>query len=277
MSEGNKDLAPINKRGPKTLILDIETAPLTAYVWRVWKENVGVSQIKNDWFILCWAAKWINEDRIFYDALPRYEKHYKKNPEDDTKILEDLWKLINMADVVVAHNAKKFDVPKINSRFLMTGYNPPSPYKILDTLILAKAVFGFSTNKLAYLARFLKVGDKMTDHNFSLWEGCLRGDEESWKYMIEYNLNDTVILEEIYKKLRPWSKRHPNYGLYVDDTVPVPRCPACGSSNLKYDGNAYTTVGKFKRYECKDCHKSSRGRKSILTKLEKDALITNVM
>ena len=36
---------------PVTIVLDIETAPIEALVWKIWEENVGIEQIKNEWNI----------------------------------------------------------------------------------------------------------------------------------------------------------------------------------------------------------------------------------
>ena len=38
------------KKTPKILILDIETAPLRAFVWKLWKQNIGINQIISEWF-----------------------------------------------------------------------------------------------------------------------------------------------------------------------------------------------------------------------------------
>ena len=35
----------------KVLVLDIETAPLKGYFWQLWKQNIQINQITNDWFI----------------------------------------------------------------------------------------------------------------------------------------------------------------------------------------------------------------------------------
>lgn len=46
---------------PKVLILDIETSPLEVYTWGIWEQNISLNQIKKDWNIIAWCAKWLGE------------------------------------------------------------------------------------------------------------------------------------------------------------------------------------------------------------------------
>ena len=98
------------KDGPKVLVLDIETAPILGYVWRLWKQNVGLNQINTDWYLMSFAAKWLgsSEDDIIY-----MDSRNNKNPEDDSEMLKTLWNLLDQADWVVHQNGRRFDVPKI--------------------------------------------------------------------------------------------------------------------------------------------------------------------
>jgi hypothetical protein len=52
---------------PKILLLDIETAPATAYVWKLFDENVGLDQLITPGRIICWAAKWYKGKMHFAD------------------------------------------------------------------------------------------------------------------------------------------------------------------------------------------------------------------
>jgi hypothetical protein len=258
--------------GPKTLILDIENSPILADVWGLWKNNVGLDQIRRDWIMLSWAAKWQGDDHVYSDALPHYAKEYNKDPEDDAHILYSLRDFLNEADVVVGHNSTAFDLPKIRARMLTLGMEPFSPVQEFDTLKIAKQQFKFSSNKLAFIAECLGLGQKLDTGGHLLWVGCLRGDKEAWRIMEDYNCQDVVLTEQVYDALSPWSKSHPNIGLYVGDGEP--RCTVCGCLDLARDGHAYTSVGKYQRFRCKKCGKYVRGRKNVA---ERSGLLTNVM
>lgn len=252
----------------KILVLDIETAPMIADVWKLWDNNVGLNQIVQDWYILSWAAKWLDGKRVYYA-----DQSKANNIEDDRAILVELWGLLDQADIVIAHNGNRFDIPKINARFLKAGLPPPSPYRQIDTLKIAKAKFKFTSNRLAYLAKFLGVEEKEEHHAFpghSLWVETRKGNAKAWKEMRKYNIQDVDTLEQVYFKLRPWDSKHPNLG--VEGGV----CPVCGTEHsLEKRGFMYTNAGKYQRYVCtgESCGAWSRGKTNLLSKDERKGLV----
>ena len=262
-------------KGPKILVFDIETSPMKLFAWRLGKQVVTIDQVDEDSFMFCWAAQWVGDDHIMCDALPFHEAAYTRSRKDDSRIVRSLWQLFDEADFVTAHNGNGFDVPKVNSRFLMNGMEPPSTYKQIDTLQIARQVFGFSSNKLDFIAQALGVGKKIDNEGWPLWIKCRAGDPEAWENMIEYNKHDVRLLNGVYNAIAPWAKSLPNYGLYVDDDEPM--CTHCGSTNLKLDGHHTTTVSKFQAYKCKECGRWLRGRYSVLSLDKKKSLLTNAI
>lgn len=244
--------------GAKILTLDIETAPIMAYVWRTFKENVGLNQISHDWYILSFAAKWLHQKRVMY-----HDQSKAKNIEDDRSMLLKLHALLDEADIVVAHNGRKFDVKKINARFIQHGLPPPSPYEIVDTLDIARQQFAFTSNRLAHLTDILCTEKKEQHHKFpgfELWAQCLKGNPLAWKEMEKYNKQDVISLEELYLKLRAWYVGHPNVGA-INGDLSEESCPKCGSTHVTQKGLRYTKGGgAYLRYQCQDCGGWSRGR-----------------
>lgn len=255
--EARKVINPSQKSN-KILILDIETAPLQSYTWGRWKQNIGLNQTISEWFMLSWSAKWLDSIEVMGEVLTPEEVL----KEDDLRISTSIWKLIDAATIVIAHNGNSFDIPKLNSRFILNGLVPPSPYTQIDTLKIAQRNFGFSSNKLDALAKYFGIPMKL-DTTFELWSDCMKGSVSALKKMLEYNKHDVVILEEIYHKLLPWIKPHPNMALTYDDVIQ--RCPSCGDNNLVEleDKFYYTTVGKYPVFRCKKCKALSRGRKTV--------------
>ena len=45
---------------PVITVIDIETAPIVAHVWRLFDNNVGLNQIEQDWSILSYTAKTLD-------------------------------------------------------------------------------------------------------------------------------------------------------------------------------------------------------------------------
>jgi hypothetical protein len=263
-----------NNSGPRILIVDIETAPIRAAVWSLWENNVGLNQIGIDWFLLSYSAKWVGNDEVFYNDM-RGVVH----TEDDMHLLEDLWHLMDEADIIIGHNSKKFDTKKINARFIANGFPQPSPYKQVDTLGIAKAQFAFTSNKLEYLSKKLckkySKSEHKKFHGYHLWEQCLLDNEEAWLEMQVYNEVDVLSTEELYMILRSWDNKHPNLALFYDDDIV--RCNVCGGTDLELtEKHARTNLSKFELYRCNDCGHFSRTRKNVLSKDKKESLNMNV-
>lgn len=246
---------------PKILLFDIENAPNTAYIWSLWMETTSEEMLDRSWFVLCWAAKWLDENKIYSSALTDFPKEYKKNPENDKLVLQKLWHLLDEADIVVGHNAKAFDCRKVNARFVMNGMPPPSPYKVVDTLMAARQYFFFTSNKLNDLGKYLKVGEKVDTGGFKLWKQCMMGDRKAWNKMVEYCKNDIVLLEKVYLKLRPFIQNHPNLNVYINNEDG--QCPKCGSDDVRKEGFAYTATSKYQQFSCNNCGGWHRSRKNL--------------
>lgn len=239
----------------RILLFDIETAPHLAYVWRCFKENISPAQMVKHTTVLCWAAKWLDEKTIMYDSVP-YDDY-----ENDRAVCMSLWKLIDKADIVVAHNGRAFDHPLMRTRWLQHGIPPPSPYQMVDTCKLAQQHFSFPRSKLESIAQYIGVGTKTPHDGFKLWTDCMAGDNAAWKRMREYNMNDVALLEEVYLRLRCWDNRHPNVSLDYDDTR---RCIVCGSTAIKsLPKMTRTGASVFDSFRCESCGKVMRNRSRV--------------
>lgn len=256
-----------NNKHIKILLLDIETSPIISYVWGLWDNNVALNQIKKDWHILSFAAKWLDSDKIFY-----FDQRNEKNIEDDKKLLEKVWKLLDDADVLIWQNGDKFDKKKLNARFILNGMQPPSSYRSIDTLKIAKKHFAFTSNKLEYLSNKLNTKHKKLKHEqfsgFELWKECLLGNKKAWDEMSTYNKHDVLALEEVYKKLIAWDNNTTiNFNVYHSGTETI--C-SCGSTDFRLNGYNYTPTGKFQRYRCKGCGSEVKDSGKKNNKLSKD-------
>ncbi len=255
---------------PKILLLDIETSPLRAYIYQkeVWKANVSADKIISEWFILTFSCKWLFSDEIMSERLTGKEAKH----ENDSRIVTKLWKILNEADIVIAHNGLKFDVPNINTRFLINGLQPTKPYKQIDTLMVARKQFGFTHNSLNALAKLFKIDGKL-ETNFELWEQSINGNEESLAKMELYNRHDVEILEDVYLKLRPWIQHHPNLNMYMETNEPI--CACCGSEKIREYSFYYTSVNKYKVYQC-ECGALSRQRMAETPQKDKKNILISL-
>jgi uncharacterized protein YprB with RNaseH-like and TPR domain len=229
----------------RSLLIDIETAPSLGWVWSKWETNV-IDFVHNG-FMLSFAYKWLNEGKVEVKGLCDY-KGYNKNPQCDKALVKDLWTLLDQADIVIAHNGDRFDIPKINARFLIHGLNPPTPFKTVDTLKVARSVFKVDSNKLDDWGHYLNIGRKLPHTGFHLWLGCINKVEKSWITMKRYNKKDVELLEKFYYILRPWVKNHPNVSMANRDC-----CPKCSSNKVQKRGFTYTLLRKKQRWQCLNC------------------------
>lgn len=252
------------------LYLDIETSPSLGYIWRMWKENIGVKQLKENMRVLSFSAIWNDNP----DSEVMYFEHRGPN---DKKLIQSYLNLVDKADVVIGHNVQNFDCATMNGRAMVLGLKPPSPYKIVDTYQVAKKEFRLEANSLEYLSSVLDIQNKKLSHKkfpgFELWRECLAQNDEAWEEMKEYNIVDTLAVREAYKIMRPWIRNHANMAVFEESDEMV--CPKCGGHHLQRRGFAYTNVGKYQRFVCTDCGGWARSRFTEYPKDKAKNLLVN--
>jgi DNA polymerase elongation subunit (family B) len=193
---------------PKVLYVDIETKPLKAWVWGTFDQNIPLEMLIEDWSVLSWSAKWAGspESEVIY-----MDNRKKKGSSlvNDKELLKPLWKLMDEADIIIGQNSDRFDLPKLNARFIEHDMGAPSHFESIDTYKMAKK-FGFTSHKLAYMTSKLNEKYKKQDHSdfhgFKLWDECIKGNMKAWKSMETYNKYDVLSLEELFLKLADFIK-----------------------------------------------------------------------
>jgi hypothetical protein len=257
------------KTGPRVLIFDIETSPIEARVWGLWDQNIGLNQIIKDWTVLSWSAKWLGDspDKVMYQ-----DTRNQKDIRNDKKLLKKMHALLDEADIVITQNGIRFDQKKLNARFVLNGFTPPSPYKHIDICVISQTVFGFTSNKLEYLTDKLCTKYKKQKHKkypgMELWNACLDNKQDAWEEMETYNKYDVLSLEELYYIVSPW-KKSIQFSLYHDGDDYVCNC---GGDKFERRGFSYTTTGKYQRFRCKKCGAWSRGAENLLDKDKRKSL-----
>lgn len=187
---------------PKVLVLDIETSPMVSYTWGLWDQTIGLNQIQNEGGILSWSCKWLGCRKVAY-------KDVKGDMKKEKELLQPLWDMIDEADIVLGQSSNKFDLKKLNAKFLEHKMGSPSPYKKIDTVVIARRQFAFVSNKLEWMSKkFCKV--KKLAHSkfpgFSLWLECLKGNRAAWLEMKRYNIKDVEATEELFVVLSEFEK-----------------------------------------------------------------------
>lgn len=261
-----------NEPKAKVLVLDIETAPTLAWVWKRFKENIGQNQVMQEGYVLTWAAKWLGEDTVASDSLHYYPENLMA--EDDQPLIASIYEMLEEADIVIAHNGDRFDLPTLNARMVYHGFTPPKPYKTVDTLKILKNKFRFPSNRLDSVCEYLGIGNKVDTGGFSLWARCMNKEAKAFEEMLDYNVYDVVLLEKLYKKIAPWYSTHVNVANYSASSEKA--CTVCASTNLEKNGTISTNLSVFDAYQCKECGHWNRGRVNLKSKEEMSNTLTNV-
>ena len=238
---------------PRILIWDIETAPILGYVWGNYDQNV--LHTVEDGYFLSVAYKWYGDKDVTFQR-----KSHRKG--DDSALIWKTWKLLDEADIVVAHNGDRFDQKMANTRFLAYGYDLPSPYIQVDTLKEAKRHFRLAANSLKEIGRFLGYGGKVQHTGISLWLGCMNNDKASWDLMEEYNVRDVELLEQVWLAFRPYTG-HPGVASpagNMQQWTGLNTCTkiGCGSDDIHKRGVRRTKANAFQTYQCNECSGYSR-------------------
>lgn len=240
------------ERQVKILVLDIETRPNMAYVWGLWDQNIGLNQIIETGTVISFAAKWYGKKKVHF---------YSDYHDGHDNMIKAAWNMINDADAVVHFNGKAFDIKHLNREFVLGGLHPPSPHKDIDLLSIVKQRFKFASNKLQHVSQELGIGSKLQHDGFDLWVRCMANDDKAWNMMRRYNRQDVVLTEEVYERLRPWIKNHPNVNI---GTSRPDACPTCGSDHLQARGTASTNIAIYQRWQCQACGGWFRSKDRLL-------------
>ncbi len=254
----------------KVLTLDIETSPIEGYVWGLFDQNIGLNQIKKDWFILAWAAKWLDDpaSKVIYRDGSK-----AKDMSNDKPLLVELSELINQADVIISQNGDRFDFKKIRARAVIHKLPPIRRCKSTDMLKETRKVFGFTSHKLEYMTGVLNTKYKKLSHKkypgFELWKAVLANNSDAWTEMRKYCIHDVLSTDELYSNLQGWITTH-NEANYYDDLKL--RC-FCGSADLASKEIRRQASGEYQGYICRDCGKRLQSKQNLLSLEKRKSLL----
>lgn len=251
-------------KGPKVLFFDIETRQLVLEGFGLFNQNFSLEQIAEDWSILSFSAKFAHSEEVMY---------YDVTEMTEDELLERLYDLFDEADFLVAHNGKRFDLKRVRARMIARGFKPHSPVRMIDTLLICKKEFAFTSNKLQYVTNLLCKKNKKSSHakfpGFMLWREFIRGNPEAIQEMRDYNLIDVTSLNELYDIIAPWSSTLPVFEVYDDEIIDM--------SMWEKDGYVYSNLAKYDRYRHKETGQYRRGFKNLLSKEKRESLLRNIV
>lgn len=243
--------------GPSILFLDTENAPNIACVWGIHDQKIFYSDIIHEWFFLSGQWSWGDSKKVNTVSILDDPERFEENFRDDFYVVKAIHGLLCEADIVVGHHIKGHDLKKLQAKFIEYKLPPIKMPLIVDTYQWSKT-FGFTSRKLRDLCKKLDLVQKLS-HDPGVFMRAALGDKAAIKNIVTYGKGDIPTLRELYHAFRPYAPNHPNHNLFRGDGVEC--CPRCSSNEFIANGYRMTTVGKFQRYQCKECgHWFSSGK-----------------
>lgn len=225
----------------KILFWDLETTDLNA--------DFGT--------ILCAGWKFSGESKPSLISIRDYPDALEKDPTNDYHVVKAFYKVLAKADMWVTWFGEYFDIRMMNSKLAEYKLPPLPPVAHVDGWRIAKYRMRLTSNRLANVSAFLDLEDK-TPVKGKVWRRARTGHGPSIKYVEDHCLQDIVVLEQAYERLKPFTIAHPNVGLIVGDTS---ACPVCGKKGgLQKQGKRVTRARVYQRYQCQKCGAWVRSR-----------------
>lgn len=232
----------------RTLYIDIEAAPAKAYIWGLKTRYVPLSQVAEDGYILCFSYWWEGEKETGFYSL--WYHGYET-------MVQAAWDLLDEAEHVITFNGKSYDIPMLNTEFLIQRLGPPAPYYHTDLYQETKQ-FRTLSSSMKYYLKILGLDNKLEHKGMELWTNCMAGVKEDQRIMEEYNIQDVEVMPELYAALLPWLKNVPNEALWMDADSEN-KC-RCGSTKLRFKSYKRNKTLSYKQYKCDDCGTYMRER-----------------
>jgi len=232
----------------KIMTYDIETSLVEAQLWGSGKQYVGHNSITTETQIITVAWKWIGSEEV---------KVLKWKKKSDKKLIKKFIKEYNKADMVIGWNNNSFDNKIVNSRAMKYGLEVNTLVKSYDIMRQVKKVFRLPSYSMAYVSKYLGLAGKL-DYGMGIrmWKDIQWGGKTEAKHamglMIKYNVQDVVLTEEIYFKLRKYLGNVIHTGALLGKEKHL-TCPNCGGKNIKLHKTTVTSAGTIQKImKCKD-------------------------
>ena len=241
---------------PRIILFDLETIPDMKEAMKVWPQlsnYPGLTLRATITTIICAGWKILGEKKIH--CINAWDfPNWKKNINDDSRVVKEIYKVLKDADQVVTHNGKRFDWKFLQTRLMKHRLTPLHKIHHVDTCAEAKRnLFAFN-NRLGTISKLVADTDKLDNGGWDLWVQVSQRKAKALKLMTRYCKQDVKVLEDVYMALRPIVTGVVNYNRFTD----VAGCHACGSTKLISRGWRITQTQKYKRYQCTNC--SAYGR-----------------
>lgn len=203
-------------------------------------------------YILVFGYKWLGDKKAH--SIQATKKDFKSNPLTDETFLQEIFEVMNQADVVVTWYGSGHDFPFLTTRLAKHGMYLDQKTCHLDLFKTAGKHLRLSSNSLNSVAKFFGLAQKI-EIDKCMWSDCWMGKYDSLMVMAEYCRQDVEVLEQVYHKLIPLGTALPNR--------PGEGCHTCGGTALQKNGYRVTKTHRYVRMRCTKCGASQKGERIL--------------
>ena len=197
---------------------------------------------------ICAAARWYGEEDVMFAA------EWEVGGYD--AFMRQVWSWVDEADILIGHNMAAFDSKHLMSGWAEMGLPAPSPFKVIDTLKIARGSLNMESNTLDSLAKRLGVESKSDKYDVRVAQAAVNGDREAQARIEDYNRGDIIASEALFDRLRPYARNIPHLGMWTDDEM---ACPSCGHSMTVTGKTVHANVQRYEHLHCPNCGAHARG------------------
>ena len=201
---------------------------------------------------ICAAWKWYDQADTVFAA------EWEVGGYDG--FMRAVWDVFDRADLIIGHNADRFDARHLMGGWAEMGLPAPSPYKGVDTLKIARGTFAYESNTLDALNKRLGIDAKTDQYDSRVAKAAVAGDKEAQDRIRFYNMGDIAASEALFDRLRPYAKGIPHLGMWSDDEM---ACPSCGSTMTATGKTVHANVQRYEHLTCPNCGSHARGTATL--------------
>lgn len=193
-------------------------------------------------FTICAAWKWYDATNVEFAAV------WEVGGYDG--FMRAVWEVFDSADIIIGHNAERFDAKHLMGGWAEMGLPAPSPYKVIDTLKIARGSFAYESNTLDALNKRLGIDAKTDKYDAKIARAAVNGDKDAQEVLSSYNRGDIIASEALFDRLRPYAKGLPHMGMWADSDL---ACPNCGHDMTPTGKTAHANVQAYAALRCDHC------------------------
>lgn len=138
--------------------------------------------------------------RVYRGDDPKYRN--RKDTADDGKLVQAIRDDLEQADIIIGHNSILFDRKFLNARLMKAGLQPLSPKFMIDSMWAIRTHLRASS-KLQNIQQFLGLPDEKTPISWDQWQRGAAYDGEAIDDIVDHCIQDVLVLEEAYWRIKP--------------------------------------------------------------------------